>query len=146
MLSASRPLDQGEREAMTLEIDGFYRDFVSIVAAGRKRSSDEIEKLARGRVYSGLDAHKVGLVDQIGDLGVATDWLRQALGETRPLGTRVIRPPRVTPKPPELPAPFVAALQSMGGERLFELGALALGVGPTETVLAWSGLPFETDP
>jgi hypothetical protein len=43
------------------------------------------------------------------------------------------------PKPPEMPAPFVAAVESVGGGALFELAALALGVAPGEMVLAWSG-------
>ena len=140
MLSTSRPLDPGEREAMTLEIDGFYRDFVNVVARGRKRSADEIEPLARGRVYSGLEAHKLGLVDRLGGLDEALDWLKQELGATEPLCPVVIKPPRSMPKPPEIPAPFIASLESLGGGALFDLAALALGVGPTETALAWSGL------
>jgi protease-4 len=139
MLSASRPLDPGEREAMTLEIDGFYRDFVEVVAKGRKRSPDEIEPLARGRVYSGKEAHELGLVDRLGGFDDALDWLAKELGATEPLTTGVIKPPRTMPKPPELPAPFVAAVESVGGGALFELAALALGVAPTEMALAWSG-------
>ncbi len=140
MLSASRPLDQGEREAMTLEIDGFYRDFVSIVAKGRKRPPEEIEKLARGRVYSGVDAQRLGLVDRLGDLNVALDWLKDELGAKEALCPAVIKPPRTMPKPPEIPAPFVAAIESLGGGILFEIAALSLGVGPTERALAWSGI------
>jgi protease-4 len=140
MLSASRPLDAGEREAMTLEIDGFYRDFVGIVARGRKRSPEEIEPLARGRVYSGLEAHKLGLVDRLGGLDEALDWLRQELGTGEPLSPAVIKPPRSMPKPPEMPAPFVTAVDALGGDAFFDLAALALGVAPTETALAWSGL------
>jgi protease IV len=140
MMSASRPLDPGEREAMTLEIDGFYRDFVNIVARGRKRDPDEIEKLARGRVYSGLEAQKLGLVDRLGDFDVALDWLREELGDVHPMMAGVIKPPRTMPKPPEVPAPFVAAVEAVGGGVLFELAALALGVAPTERALAWSGI------
>jgi protease-4 len=146
MLSASRPLDQGEREAMTLEIDGFYRDFVSIVAKGRKRPPEEIEKLARGRVYSGVDAKGHGLVDRLGDLNVALDWLREQLGAKDALHPTVIKAPRAMPKPPEIPAPFVGAIESLGGGILFELAALALGVGPTERAFVWCetrGLPSD---
>jgi protease-4 len=140
MLSASRPLDPGEREAMTLEIDGFYRDFVDIVAKGRKRPPDEIEKLARGRVYSGVDAHRLGLVDRLGDLSVALDWLKHEIGATESLFPAVIKSPRTVPKPPELPVPFVQALEALGGGALIELAALSFGVGPAERVLAWSGV------
>jgi protease-4 len=138
MLSASRPLDAGEREAMTLEIDGFYRDFVNIVARGRKRDPDEIEKLARGRVYGGVEAQRLGLVDRLGDFDVALDLLREELGEVNPMTAGVIKPPRAMPKPPEIPAPFVGAIEALRGGALFDLAALALGVAPTETALAWS--------
>jgi len=140
MLSASRPLDEGEREAMMLEIDGFYRDFVSIVAKGRKRPAEEIEQLARGRVYNGREAQTVGLVDRLGDLDVAVDWIRERLGEIEPMSTQVVKPPRITPKPPELPAPLVEAIEAMGGSALFELAHLAFGLAPTERALAWSGM------
>jgi protease-4 len=140
MLSASRVLDQGEREAMTREIEGYYVDFVNVVARGRHRPSDEIEKLARGRVYSGLDAHRVGLVDHLGGFDVAIDVLRDKMGESRPVAPEVIKPPRTLPKPPEVPAPFIEAIDAIGGRSARELVALALGLGSRETVLAWSGL------
>jgi protease-4 len=140
MLSTSRPLDPGEREAMTLEIDGFYRDFVGVVARGRKRSPDQIEPLARGRIYSGFEAQRLGLVDRLGGLDTALDWLKQEIGAKEPLQAAVIKPPRSMPKPPEVPAPFVAALDALGSGALLELATLALGVAPTETALAWSGI------
>jgi protease IV len=149
MLSASRPLDEGERQAMTLEIDGYYRDFVDIVARGRGRPADEIEKLARGRVYSGLEAHRVGLVDRLGDLDAALDLVRERLGVDQPIAPLVIKPPRTMPKPPEVPAPFVeileafessAAFRALGGEAARDVAALALNVVPSERVLAWSEL------
>jgi len=140
MLSTSRALDEGERQAMTREIEGYYVDFVNVVARGRHRPADEIEKLARGRVYSGLEAHRVGLVDHLGGFDVAIDVVRDKAGETRAVGQEVIKPPRTLPKPPELPAPFVEAIDAIGGRPYLELAALALGLGSRETALAWSGL------
>jgi protease-4 len=139
MLSAARALDAGEREAMTREIEGYYVDFVNVVARGRRRPAEEIEKLARGRVYSGLDAHKVGLVDHLGGFDVAIDVLKDKMGESRPVGPEVVRPPRTMPKPPEVPAPFVQAIDAIGGRAARELVALALGLGPREIALAWGG-------
>jgi len=140
MMSASRPLDEGEREAMTREIEGYYVDFVNVVARGRHRPADEIEKLARGRVYSGLEAHRVGLVDHLGGFDVAIDVLREKMKEPRAVGHQVIKPPRTTPKPPEVPGPFVDAIDALGGRAARDLATLALGLGSRETVLAWSGL------
>jgi protease-4 len=140
MLSPSRPLDAGEREAMTREIEGYYQEFVAIVARGRGRAPEEIEKLARGRVYSGAEAHRLGLVDRLGGFDTALDVVHERLGETRVLGAALIKPPRVTPKPPELPQPLVAALEAARFDGVRDLGALALSLGPGETMLAWSEL------
>jgi protease-4 len=141
MLSPSRPLDEGEREAMSREIDGYYREFVDIVARGRQRPADEIERLARGRVYSGAEAYRLGLVDRLGGFETAMDLVRERLGETRPLAAAVVKPPRTMPKPPELPTPFVEALDAAGLGGSKELAALCLALSPAESVLAWSGLP-----
>jgi protease-4 len=129
---------------MTDEIDGYYRDFVSIVAKGRKRPAEEIEKLARGRVYSGLEARRVGLIDELGGLDVAIDMVREQAGEHTDVDCMLLKPPRTTPKPPEIPAPFVHALEALAGTTSVELLALALGTTSAERVLAYDALGFDT--
>jgi protease-4 len=140
MLSPSRPLDEGEREAMRREIEGYYQDFVAIVARSRNRAPEDIEKLARGRVYSGAEAYRLGLVDRLGSFETALEVVRERLGETRPLAPAVIKAPRTMPKAPELPRPFVEALDSAGFGGARALATLALSLGPGEKVLAWSEL------
>ena len=49
-------------------LEEVYRLFVSKVAEGRKMSVSDIEKIAEGRVYTGLQANKIGLVDELGGL------------------------------------------------------------------------------
>lgn len=49
-------------------VDETYLQFKSRVANGRNMSLDEVEQVAQGRIYSGIDAKKLGLVDKIGDL------------------------------------------------------------------------------
>ena len=140
MLSASRPLDAGEREAMRHEIEGYYQDFVAIVARGRNRPAEDIEKLARGRVYSGLEAYRLGLVDRLGGFDTALDLVRERIGETRPLAAGLIKSPRAMPKPPELAPPFVEALDAAGLGEARALATLAFSLGAGERVLAWSEL------
>ena len=48
-----------------------YKLFRHRVAEGRKKTDNQIEKIAQGHVYSGQDAMKIGLVDQLGGLDVA---------------------------------------------------------------------------
>ena len=58
-------------------IDAFYKGFVSRVAEGRKRTFDQIEPLAQGRVWLGAQAKQNGLVDELGGLDRAVELIKQ---------------------------------------------------------------------
>ena len=61
-----------EQHAMVeAEADLFYDDFVERVAHARGMSTDEVDAVARGRVWTGADAHERGLVDELGGLRTA---------------------------------------------------------------------------
>jgi protease-4 len=49
----------------------FYEDFLKRVADGRKKSRDEVDAVAQGRVWTGTEALRHGLVDRLGGLDVA---------------------------------------------------------------------------
>ncbi len=49
-------------------IEKGYRDFLSRVAESRGMTTEEVDKVAQGRVWSGADAYELGLVDHLGDL------------------------------------------------------------------------------
>lgn len=69
------PLNE-KYKAVTLEsVERVYKTFVSHVAQGRKMSFAQIDSIAQGRVWTGLEAKKLGLVDKIGNLN---DALREA--------------------------------------------------------------------
>lgn len=59
------------KEAFQAIIDRGYEDFLERVAAARKMDRDAVDRIARGRVWSGEDAKQVGLVDQLGGLDQA---------------------------------------------------------------------------
>ncbi len=67
-LNPGRPLDPRVAEAVQLAIDDGYRDFVTRVAKARGQTWDEVDRIARGRVWTGEDALELGLVDELGDL------------------------------------------------------------------------------
>jgi len=48
-----------------------YDEFVARVAAGRKKSTAEVDAIAQGRVWAGTDAKRIGLVDQLGSFNDA---------------------------------------------------------------------------
>ena len=52
-------------------IDKGYRDFLQRVAEAREMTPEEVDKIARGRVWSGEDAHAIGLIDRLGELDQA---------------------------------------------------------------------------
>lgn len=62
------PLDE-KFKAVTLEgVEHIYRTFVTHVAQGRKMTFEQVDAIAQGRVWTGADAIKIGLVDKIGGL------------------------------------------------------------------------------
>lgn len=67
-LSGNRAMTEGEKLAMQKMMDETYEAFVSKAAAGRKMDAVVLEKLARGRVYTGKQAKALGLVDELGTL------------------------------------------------------------------------------
>ncbi len=79
MYSARRRFGDEERARLAATVDAVYDDFVAKVASGRARSTEDIEAVARGRVWSGRDALGAGLVDELGGL-------REALAEARTRG------------------------------------------------------------
>lgn len=65
------PVDENFK-AVTLEgIEHIYKTFVGHVAEGRKMSFAAVDSIAQGRVWSGSEALKIGLVDKIGGLNAA---------------------------------------------------------------------------
>jgi protease-4 len=49
-------------------IDRIYDDFVSKVAVGRNLTKSQVDSIAQGRVWAGIDAKNIGLVDEFGGL------------------------------------------------------------------------------
>ena len=72
-LRFDRPLDPGVADALQQRIDNGYQDFLTRVAAARKMTPEQVDKLARGRIWSGEDAKGLGLVDQLGTLPQAIE-------------------------------------------------------------------------
>ncbi|CAD0002634.1 signal peptide peptidase SppA [Flavobacterium salmonis] len=65
------PVDE-KFKAFTLEsVEHIYNTFVTHVAEGRKMTFAQVDAIAQGRVWSGTEALKIGLVDQIGGLNDA---------------------------------------------------------------------------
>ncbi|MBV9343620.1 MAG: signal peptide peptidase SppA [Gammaproteobacteria bacterium] len=66
-----RPLGPAAKVLLQSQIDRTYQDFLERVASGRKKSHDQVDAIAQGRVWAGIDARRLGLVDQLGSFNEA---------------------------------------------------------------------------
>ncbi len=77
VLSLNKKLTADEMLIIQEEVDKIYDDFLSRVASGRKMTKEQVNVLARGRVWTGYDALKNGLVDEIGGLKSAIKYAQE---------------------------------------------------------------------
>jgi len=75
-----RPLNAAEKQFLRTGIEETYKTFVTYVAEGRKMSFEEVDKIARGRVWSGIAAKENGLVDILGGLNKAVEIAAEMAG------------------------------------------------------------------
>ena len=68
MYNCMRPLTAAETAYMQATVENVYKRFVNIVAEGRCMTPDQVEALAQGRVWTGAEAVRNGLADEIGNI------------------------------------------------------------------------------
>jgi protease-4 len=91
------PLSPAERAKLRQQIELFYKSFVDTVAAARKRTYEQINEVAQGRVWLGEQAKQRGLVDELGGLDQALEMIkRQSKIQPSEQVTLVTYPPRRT--------------------------------------------------
>ncbi len=95
MWSMNQPYSKAEARRVNVMMDNVYSNFVARVAKGREMSEEEVEKIARGRVWSGKRAVEIGLADQIGGLNDALDYAAQQVGANDRRGVKV----KIVPEP-----------------------------------------------
>ena len=119
MPSAFRPYTEVEWARLRGWMEDVYVRFKSRVAAGRALSIDDVETVARGRVWTGRQALERGLVDELGDLTSAVRRAKALAGIPERIESRVLtmRPPKVA----LLPAPAAPAAWLDEMRRLIEL-------------------------
>ena len=65
-MSDMRTMTPEEDSMMQAQVDYFYNQFVQKVATGRKMSFEAVDSIGQGRIWSGLDAKRIGIVDSLG--------------------------------------------------------------------------------
>lgn len=72
--TVARPRTPQELAISQQMVDDIYDDFLNKVSESRKLPKQKVAEIAQGRVWSGIDAKKIGLVDDIGGLNDAIDY------------------------------------------------------------------------
>lgn len=78
--STNKKMTEEERAMIQEEVDEIYDLFLSRVSEGRKMPKDKVNFIARGRVWTGTDALKIGLVDELGGLKDAIAYAAKEAG------------------------------------------------------------------
>jgi protease-4 len=80
LYSGVRPLSQRERQLLESSIESTYQSFLQKVAKSRGLTVAEVDSIAQGRVWTGADAQRVGLVDTLGTLDDAIGMVARSAG------------------------------------------------------------------
>ena len=136
MFGLTHPFSEDDWERINAWLDAIYRDFTAKVASGRRMTAEQVDEIARGRVWTGADAAQNGLVDELGGTTVAAEIARRRAGLPADAPLRTY--PRLTPldqlRPPDSSESRPAAATAL------DLGAFS-GWGPAWRFAARVGLP-----
>src|ERR1700688_4644070 len=107
-----RTLGPAARQILQTSVEHAYAEFLTRVGEGRKKSVTEVDKIAQGRVWAGVDAQRIGLVDTLGGLKDASD----AAAKLAEMGS-------------EYEAEYIESEMSLREELLMQLRSESLQIG-----------------
>lgn len=80
-MTTNRKLSADELAMVQNEVNGIYSQFMQHVASGRNLTVERVNQIARGRVWSGADALKIGLVDELGSLSDVITYAKKQIND-----------------------------------------------------------------
>ncbi|WP_052000878.1 signal peptide peptidase SppA [Gracilibacillus boraciitolerans] len=92
MASPLKEVTPEEKEIYQSVVDDSYEKFLEVIVNGRDMDRERVQNLADGRIYSGYEAKELGLIDKLGSLEDATDYIKKSLNQPN------LKVVRVTPK------------------------------------------------
>jgi protease-4 len=98
MWSANEPFSPASWDRMNAILDHIYGDFTGKAEEGRHISAADMDKIARGRIWPGDQAKRIGLVDDIGGYETAVGLIRQLARLPSQMPVNLVQFPR--PKDP----------------------------------------------
>ena len=96
MGSAFHEMTPDERDIFQSIVEDLYSEFVDVISEGRGIPEDRVREIADGRVYSGLQAKKLGLVDSFGNLDEASATAANLAGTSDTTVVRYVQQPDFT--------------------------------------------------
>lgn len=89
--TSAKDLTPAQRARMEAWLDRVYADFTTKVSQGRNLPIEEVEKIAKGRIWTGEDGKRLGLVDELGGFPTALQLVRKAakLADNAPIRLKV---------------------------------------------------------
>jgi protease-4 len=96
MGSSFREMTPKERDIFQSIVDDLYSVFVDVISEGRGIPEDRVREIADGRVYSGLQAKKLGLIDSFGGLDEASAIAGNLAGTSDTTVVRYVQQPSFT--------------------------------------------------
>ncbi|MCT4591058.1 MAG: signal peptide peptidase SppA [Carboxylicivirga sp.] len=117
MPSLTRPFRKEEKELLQAYIVKGYDTFIGRCADGRETSKEAIDKIGQGRVWSGVNALDINLVDEIGGLNRAIELAKEAAGLEE---SRIVELPKAED-------PFEQFMKELTGEARMFVGKSILG-------------------
>ena len=94
LYSDERPFSDEERNLVREDVDRIYRGFLDIVARARKMTTDELQPIAQGKVWTGRQALERKLVDELGGLEAGISKARALAGLKEDTAVREIHGPK----------------------------------------------------
>jgi protease IV len=70
-ITTTRAMQPYETKVLTNEIENIYQVFIGHVAEGRNMTKAQVDSIGQGRVWSGIDGKRLGLVDELGGIDMA---------------------------------------------------------------------------
>ena len=89
-----RELSPEDRDFIKKWMDDFYDIFLNRVAVTRKMPAEEVHKIAEGRIWTGRDALKLGLVDELGGVAEAIEAAREMANIPPSAELKIVHYPR----------------------------------------------------
>ncbi len=117
-MTVTRPLDELELAAINESVTDIYTTFIELVAEGRGMTVAEVDSVAQGRVWTGVAAKQIGLVDELGNLDDAIK-AAAAMAELEDYATRDL---------PKMKDPLEELIKEMSGEAQATRVLASLGI------------------